>query len=328
MSEDAYKRSYEREKTARMQAEQLLEVKSRELYAANQELKQAHESLIAQQSALVKNEKLASIGTISAGIAHEVNNPLAFVSSNIEMLEEYWDAMTKLYHLHMQFISQGALQETALNQAKETIKSEDIPYLIKDSKTLFTDTKDGLKRVKDIVQNLRDFSRTQAEDWDEIDINANLESTLKVLSSPIINSQCEITLELTDMPAIWCNAGELNQVFLNLINNALQAMASSTTKHLTISSTATEEQAIITITDTGAGMDANIIEKVFDPFFTTKTVGEGTGLGLYISQKVIDDHNGKLEVSSEIDKGTTFTITLPTKQDKQGTLESDQATQE
>ncbi|TBR42791.1 GHKL domain-containing protein [Marinomonas agarivorans] len=313
MSDDAYKRSYEREKAARMQAEELLEIKSRELYAANQELKQAHESLVAQQSAMVKNEKLASIGTISAGIAHEVNNPLAFVSSNIEMLESYWETMIKLYHLHMQFISQKALNDEALALAKETIKGEDIPYLINDSTTLFTDTKDGLKRVKDIVQNLRDFSRTQAEDWDEVDLNANLESTLKVLSSAIIKNQCEVTLKLGDLPLIWCNAGELNQVFLNLINNGIQAMSDTKEKRLTISTQADEQHVFIRIGDTGMGISTDIMDKIFDPFFTTKGVGKGTGLGLHISQKVVDDHQGKLTVESEMQQGTIFTIQLPLK---------------
>lgn len=312
-SEDAYKRSYEREKAARMQAERLLEDKSRELYAAHKELKEAHESLITQQSALVKNEKLASIGTISAGIAHEVNNPLAFASSNVEILEEYWQSISQLYHLLMRLISQGEIQESALNNVKETIKQADIPYIINDSKTLFVDTKDGLSRVKSIVQNLRDFSRTQAEDWAESDINPSLESTLKILSSQINNSQCEIKLALNPIPTTWCNLGELNQVFLNLINNALQAMENSDEKVMTLTTEASDTEISISIADTGSGISEEVKQKIFDPFFTTKDIGQGTGLGLYISQKVIDDHDGKIEATSEPDQGTTFIITLPIK---------------
>ena len=318
MAEDAYKRSYEREKNARLQAEKLLEDKARELYAANQELKQAHESLITQQSALVKNEKLASIGTISAGIAHEVNNPLAFSSSNLEIIEEYWLSMTQLYHLIVRLISQGEFSDSAL----ETIKKEDIPYLLKDSTNLFHDTKDGLARVKSIVQNLRDFSRTQADDWDKSDINASLENTLKILSSQIIGGQCEIKLDLSPIPIIWCNLGELNQVFLNLINNAIHAMATSSEKTLTLTSKATEENIILSIKDTGIGMDENLIKSIFDPFFTTKEIGQGTGLGLHISQKVVDAHSGKIEVQSEVGEGTTFIITLPIKrQEEESTSE-------
>jgi len=171
--------------------------------------------------------------------------------------------------------------------------------------------------VKSIIQNLRDFSRTQAEDWDESDINASLESTLKILSSQINASQCEIKLELTTIPTIWCNLGELNQVFLNLINNALQAMEHSPEKVLTLTSHANNTDILLSIEDTGEGMSEEVQKSIFDPFFTTKEIGQGTGLGLYISQKVIDDHQGKIEVKSEAGKGTKFIITLPIQHKKQ-----------
>lgn len=320
MSDDAYKRAYTREKMARLAAEQLLEDKSRELYLSSQQLSEAHDELkknhaelVTQQSALVKNEKLASIGLLSAGVAHEINNPLAFVNSNLEMLNDYWQAMFSLYSAVEQLLESTDLSNDKKSALKELIDEEDLEYISSDFKNLFNDTQDGLIRVTNIVQNLQHFSRIHDEDWDNVDINASLESTLKIINHQIKNSLCEIKLNLTCKELVWCNLGELNQVFLNLLQNAIHAMEETETKTLTISTEESADNILIRISDTGYGIKKDNYQKIFDPFFTTKTVGQGTGLGLYISYKIVKDHNGDIDIKSEEGKGSQFTITLPLK---------------
>ncbi len=320
MSEDAYKRAFKREKMARLEAEQLLENKSRELYLSSQQLSNAHEELkknhtelVTQQSALVKNEKLASIGLLSAGVAHEINNPLAFVNSNLDMLDSYWKAMFSLYQAIEPLLNSSDISDEQKTALKELIEEQDLEYISEDFKTLFEDTQDGLIRVTNIVQNLQHFSRIHDEDWDYVDINASLESTLKIINHQVKNSLCDIKLDFNCKELVWCNLGELNQVFLNLLQNAIHAMEDTPTKLLTIG---TKEQAgnvLIQITDTGYGIKKENYQKIFDPFFTTKTVGQGTGLGLYISYKIVKDHNGDIDIASEPDKGSQFTISLPIK---------------
>ena len=320
MSEDAYKRAFKREKMARLEAEQLLENKSRELYLSSQQLSNAHEELkknhtelVTQQSALVKNEKLASIGLLSAGVAHEINNPLAFVNSNLEMLDSYWQAMFSLYQAIEPLLNSKDISDEKKSVLKELIDEQDLEYISEDFKTLFEDTQDGLIRVTNIVQNLQHFSRIHDEDWDYVDINASLESTLKIINHQIKNSLCEIKLNLNCKELVWCNLGELNQVFLNLLQNAIHAMEDTPTKLLSISTQEKAGNVIIQISDTGYGIKKENYQKIFDPFFTTKTVGQGTGLGLYISYKIVKDHNGDIDISSEPDKGSQFTISLPIK---------------
>lgn len=325
MSDDAYKRAFQREKKARLEAEQLLENKSRELYLINQELSLAndkisksHEALVSQHSVLVKNEKLASIGLLSAGIAHEINNPLAFVSSNLEMLDSYWQAMDHLYQTLQNELHDAGISDDKKLLFSKLITEKDLEYIASDFINLFEDTQDGLMRVTTIVQNLQHFSRIQEEDWSNCDINKSLKSTLKIINHQIKNANCKVELSLASIPAVWCNLGELNQVFLNLLQNAIHAMESLADKVLTLSTWQEDQNIFIRIKDNGKGIKAEHFEKIFDPFFTTKTIGEGTGLGLYISHKIVSDHGGEIDIVSEPNAGAQFTIQLPIKkqQDK------------
>lgn len=323
MSDDAYKRAYTREKMARLEAEQLLENKSRELYLINQqlsdtnnELKAKHEELITQQSAMVKNEKLASIGLLSAGVAHEINNPLAFVNSNLEMLESYWQAMFCLYKEIEASLQGSDISDKKRLALTKLIDEKDLDYISSDFLSLFKDTHEGLERVTNIVQNLQHFSRIHDEDWDNVDINESLQSTLKIINHQIKNSNCHINFDLQASQAVWCNLGELNQVFLNLLQNAIHAMEESEEKALNISTSQDAKTTYINIKDTGQGIKPEHFEKIFDPFFTTKTVGQGTGLGLYISYKIIKDHKGDIDISSELGKGTEFKLQLPTNKEE------------
>lgn len=313
MSEDAYKRAFKREKLARLEAEQLLEDKSRELYLSNQQLSQKHNALMAQQSAMIKNEKLASIGLLSAGIAHEINNPLAFVSSNLEVLDSYWQAMNCLYgNVQELLLNQDIPEETKISLSK-LMTEKDLEYIASDFINLFEDTNDGLKRVTTIVQNLQHFSRTQEEDWDYCDINKSIQSTLKIINHQIKQCNCQVNLSLQSLEKSWCNIGELNQVFLNLLQNAIHAMENAHQKILNINTWQDTKNVYISIEDTGHGIRAEHFEKIFAPFFTTKAIGQGTGLGLHISYKIVLDHKGSIDIASELGLGAKFTIQLPIK---------------
>ena len=318
MSDDAYKRAFQREKRARLEAEQLLENKSRELYLSNQELtlannklSESNQVLVSQHSVLVKNEKLVSIGLLSAGVAHEINNPLAFVSSNLEMLDSYWQAMQHLYQAFIIELNGPDMSEDKKQKLNKLIVDKDLEYISSDIVNLFNDTQDGLLRVTAIVQNLQHFSRIQAEDWSYSDINKSLKSTLKLINHQIKNTHCQVNLNLGEMANACCNLGELNQVFLNLLQNAIHAMEGLSNKVLNISTWQEKQNLFICIQDNGHGISPEHTEKIFDPFFTTKTVGEGTGLGLYISYKIIKDHAGEIDIESEPEAGAKFTIRLP-----------------
>jgi C4-dicarboxylate-specific signal transduction histidine kinase len=314
MSEDAYKRAYKREKLARLEAEQLLEDKSRELYLSNQQLSQKHNALMTQQSAMIKNEKLASIGLLSAGIAHEINNPLAFVSSNLEVLDSYWQSMNALYERVQELLLNQHIPEDIKSALSKLVIEKDLEYIASDFINLFDDTNDGLKRVTTIVQNLQHFSRTQEEDWDYCDMNKSIQSTLKIINHQIKQCNCQVNLSLQTLEKSWCNIGELNQVFLNLLQNAIHAMENSPTKILNIITWQDSKSVYLSIEDSGHGIKTEHFEKIFTPFFTTKAIGEGTGLGLHISYKIILDHKGTIDISSEAGFGAKFTIQLPIKQ--------------
>lgn len=303
-----YKSAYEREKSARLQAEKILEEKSRELYLKNQRLQESYETLQQQQAAMLQNEKLATLGTLSAGMAHEINNPLAFVKSNIESLSQYHASYARLIDLLTTHIEQ--FPDDIREQFQQTLKEEDIGYIQEDLPGLMSDTEDGLSRVRDIVMNLRSFARTQSSDRCAANLIEGIESTLKLLQNELKNSVV-LDLDLQPIPEITCNPNELNQVFLNLIINAKHATEGVNKPRISIASSHSEAMVCITITDNGCGMDAETLSKIFVPFYTTKPVGKGTGMGLAIAYGIVQDHGGEIQAESTQGKGTCFTITLP-----------------
>lgn len=311
MSEDsAYKEAYRREKLARQQAEQLLEDKSRELFLLNNQLLDINTQLKEHQSLMLRNEKLATLGTLSAGIAHEINNPLAFVLSNMESLGRYIEAYNKLIKLNCNWQEK---QQLALPQATELtqlFKDYDLAYIREDTPELLRDTEEGLKRLRDIVQNLRHFSHSQGAERVSADLNMGINSTLSILKSEL-KEGIEVTCLLDPLPLTQCNPGELNQVFLNLLVNAKQALTKTRHPHIYISTTCQDDSLIIRVKDNGCGMDENVRKEIFDPFFTTKAVGQGTGMGLSIAYGIIKDHGGTIAVDSSPGKGTCFEIRLP-----------------
>lgn len=306
--EDAYKIAYEREKHARLKAEEVLENKSRELFLKNESLKESYDLLQKQQTAMLQNEKLATLGTLAAGIAHEINNPLAFVKSNIESLSQYHRSYARLSSF-IQEIS-DTLPKKTQNSLTKLFEEEDIIFIEEDLPELMSDTEEGLTRVRNIVMNLRSFTRTQSTDRCTANLVEGIKNTLKLLHNEL-NSSVKLNLNLQAIPEISCNLNELNQVFLNLIINAKQATENQERPTITVSTSTTESEVIIKITDNGCGMSQEVQKEIFVPFFTTKSIGKGTGMGLAISYGIIKDHNGEISAYSIEGQGTTFTIKLP-----------------
>lgn len=306
--ENPYIAAYEREKHARLKAEEILESKSRELFLKNERLQESYEILQKQQTAMLQNEKLATLGTLAAGMAHEINNPLAFVKSNIESLTQYHTSYARLAAFVAEISS--SLSENRQSQLKTLLEEEDINFIQEDLPELMSDTVEGLTRVRDIVMNLRSFARTQSTDRCTANLVEGIQSTLKLLHSEL-NNDVVLKLDLQPVQDISCNPNELNQVFLNLIINAKHATEGRERPKIAVSSSAEQSEIIIKISDNGHGMTKEVQKEIFVPFFTTKPVGEGTGMGLAIAYGIIKDHGGEISVSSIEGKGTTFTIKLP-----------------
>ena len=306
--ENAYKIAYEREKRARLKAEEILESKSRELFLKSERLKESYDLLQKQQAAMLQNEKLATLGTLAAGMAHEINNPLAFVTSNIESLIKYHHSYATVIAF-MKEIS-GTMPDDLRTDYEKLVEEEDLEYIEEDLPELMSDTVEGLTRVRDIVKNLRSFARSQSSDRDLSDVVSGIESTIKLLNSELKNS-VDLKLDLQPVPSISCNFNELNQVFLNLIINAKHATEKQPKPTISISSQTSNSEIVIEISDNGCGMSEDVIKEIFVPFYTTKATGKGTGMGLAIAYGIIKDHNGEIIVNSEEGQGTTFTIKLP-----------------
>lgn len=308
--QDAYKKAFEREREvkARQLAEKLLEDKTRELYDNVLHLEGVVEKLNSTQAQLVQSEKMSSLGQLTTGIAHEINNPIGFSYSNLSCLNDY---LTDLFLLDDHIIKSNdfQLEQTELlkkyRQIHENINAnyikQDIPILIKD-------TFEGLNRVKSIVANLKKISHKGNDEFTSCNINECINDCLKAVKSEF--KYCiDITLELSDCPKISGQISDLNQVFINLFINSSHACKEN--GHLLIKSYHEKDNVIVSIKDNGIGIAKDNLQKIFDPFFTTKDIGSGTGLGLSISHGIIEKHNGKITVESIENHGTCFTITLP-----------------
>lgn len=302
------KQAYSREKRARKETEEILEEKTLELFAANHELKTANETLRKQQRTMVKNEKLAALGELSAGIAHEINNPLAFIISNINTLEDYCNHFTSITHTAQKVGSNTNIDNQAAYNLTEELAKQDVNYMINDSRLIFEEVREGLDRVKDIVTNLKSFSRTQSSDREKANVRDCVSSALKIANNKI-KYHCEVVQEFTPTPEVYCNKNELTQVFLNIILNAAQAIIKQGT--ITINTHCSDDYIIIDISDTGIGIPEENINKIFNPFFTAKPLGEGTGLGLSVSYGIIKDLDGTISAESTPGEGTTFTVLIP-----------------
>lgn len=305
-----------RERESRKRAERLLEEKSRELFESFQQLENAHEELKQNQRKLVQSEKMASLGVLSAGVAHEINNPIGFVTSNLSTLNEYtpifYEAFVLLKNLLSKLESEPAYRSD-YHAVKSFLEEKQVDFLVEDTSDILVETLDGLRRVTDIVAGLQTFARAENASMELIDPVECVRSTASLIKSDS-KHQFELVDELIDVPPIVGNAGKLGQVFMNLIVNAIQAVSSAREDgKVSLRSYLDKQFVCIDVCDDGPGMTPEVVEKIFEPFYTTKEEGEGTGLGLSLTQGIVDEHGGIIRVESEAGKGTTFTIALPLK---------------
>ncbi len=285
--------------------------RTEELEIMNSDLQTTLVNLKSTQGHLVEAEKMASLGHLTAGIAHEINNPINYVSSNVEPLrQDLNDILTVLngYKTIAESSNDEQLQ-AILKKEKEL----DLDYSIKEMHELLGGIEEGAKRTSEIVIGLKNFSRTDEDEAQSADINNGLRSTITILKSEM--KGIELITELGSIPHIKCYLGKLNQVFMNLMDNAIDAIrerhSDLTEGTIKVTSSHTDKEVIITIEDNGMGMNEEIANSIFDPFYTTKEVGKGTGLGLSITYGIIEKHNGQISVSSKPNEGSTFTIQLP-----------------
>lgn len=277
---------------------------------AYQELNRTLADLQETQLQLVQSEKMASLGQLTAGIAHEINNPINFVSANVKPLQRDIGNLLEVLNRYAELRPEGdvALQLAEIAELKEDIE---LDYVIDEIQMLIRGIEDGARRTAEIVKGLRNFSRLDETDLKRANVNEGIESTLVLLHSTY-KDHVQVTKDYGDLPDIECFPGQLNQVFMNLLTNAIQAIPENGT--IDIATRNLGDRVRVSIRDSGGGIPKELLGKIFDPFFTTKEVGKGTGLGLSISLGIIEKHHGTMEVESQAGKGTEFIITLPVEQ--------------
>ncbi len=311
-TQSAIEKALQRERVRRKLAEQLLEKKSRELFSFYEDLELAHLDLQKNQRQLVHSEKMASIGILVAGIAHEINNPVGYVQSNIHTLKEYLPVFLRLSDYLEKFLelAPGGEEFSQLkDEVSRYLKETDLSYISADSLSLIDESLDGLTRIGEIVKGLRTFAHTGGFEHALLDVNNCLRSIYALVNGQT-KGGCQITMDLQPVPKVMASETKLGQVFLNLLVNATQAIEHEE-GHIFLRSYESNSNVVIEVEDNGSGISEENMGKLFTPFFTTKPVGEGTGLGLSISFGIMQELQGNLDVSSELGRGTTFKVLLP-----------------
>ena len=283
-----------------------IEQANRQLQANNEELKQLNEKLESAHTQLLQSEKMASIGQLAAGVAHEINNPVGFVNSNLGTLNKYIAGMFKVIDAYEGAAS--AIEAAKLPLVTQAKQEVDYSYLKEDIPSLMKESQDGLQRVKRIVQDLKDFSHVDESNWQQANLEQGMDSTLNVVNNEL-KYKAKVVKEYAGIPDVECMPSQLNQVFMNMLVNAAQAIEKDGT--ITVRSGSEGDQVWMEVEDTGKGIPPEHLNRIFDPFFTTKPVGKGTGLGLALSYGIVNKHNGRIEVKSEVGKGSTFRVWLP-----------------
>jgi PAS domain S-box-containing protein len=253
----------------------------------HEELVAVHQQLVENQQQLIQSEKMAFLGQLAAGVAHEINNPLGYVMSNLEVLSEDFEELLE--------------ELRAATGEQDSAKVEEAAEILRESIA-------GLDRLADIVQRLKNFARPADETLEEADLNHEVEEALKIVWNEI-KHKCTVNKRLGELPLLRCRPGQLNQVFTNLLANAAQA--SPAQGEITVETEFTGTEIVVRVADMGKGISEENIPRLFTPFFTTKPAGEGTGLGLSVSYGIVQKHNGTIDVESEPGHGSTFTVRLP-----------------
>jgi two-component system NtrC family sensor kinase len=276
-----------------------------DLERRNEELRESKEKLERLQAQMVHSEKMASLGQLAAGVAHELNNPAGFIFGNMEILKECTSGLERL----LKFYETASLSAEESAQVRRIKDEIDYENTLDDLCSILADCHDGAERIRDVVQNLRTFSRLDEADFKKVDIHEGLDATIRLLSRYYTSGEVELYRDYADLPLVDCYAGQLNQVWMNLLANAAHAVKDGGDVRVT---TRQEGQmAVVRVSDTGIGIAPEYLKKIFDPFFTTKPVGDGTGLGLSVTYSIIERHGGTITVESHLGVGTTFTVTIP-----------------
>ncbi len=282
---------------------------NRELRKEKEEQERLLKEIQYAQDQLLQSEKMASIGQLAAGVAHEINNPVGYINSNINSMQNYINEIFELIEKY-----QG-IEEFLPDDKKEEIRKireeADLEFLKDDVVDLVNESIEGVTRVKQIVNDLKNFSRVDEAEWGWTDLHEGIDSTLNIVHNEI-KYKAEVEKHYGDIPDVWCIASQVNQVIMNMLVNAAHAIQERGV--ITITTGVDNGFVFVKIADDGCGIPEDKVNKIFDPFYTSKPVGEGTGLGLSLSFGIIEKHKGTIEVNSEVGKGTEFTILLPLKE--------------
>lgn len=288
------------------------ETAERELLDRNDELNALNVKLSAVKEHLIQSEKLASIGQLAAGIAHEINNPIGYIFSNFGTLENY---LTQLFGMLDAYekAEVACCAPQTLHELQAKREEIELAFLKEDILVLMRESKEGIVRVRKIVQDLKDFSHVDTNpDWQFANLNQGIDSTLNVINNEI-KYRADLVKDYCDLPEVQCMPSQINQVVMNLVLNAAQAMGAERGK-ITVRTGVADDKVWLEVIDNGSGIPKDVLPRIFDPFYTTKAVGKGTGLGLSLSYGVIQKHHGSIDVQSEIGKGSAFHVTLPLRQ--------------
>ncbi len=295
----------ERAGTQMHHLEHLVEQRTAELLQEVDERKQL-------ESQLVQSEKLASLGQLAAGVAHEINNPIGFISSNLGTLDSYFKQLQDVLDAYQK--AEAAIGSAELLDHLEALRKQvELDFLREDIPLLIKESKDGINRVGQIVRDLKDFSRVDTrQEWQWVNLQVGIDSTLNIVANEL-KYKADVIKEYQVLPDVECLPSQINQVVMNLIVNAVQAMGPERGT-ITLRNGVIGENVWVEVADTGSGIAPESLPKIFDPFFTTKPVGQGTGLGLSLSYGIVKKHRGDITVRSEVGVGTTFRIELPIRQ--------------
>jgi two-component system NtrC family sensor kinase len=276
-----------------------------DLERQNSELASRKAELEKLQAQLVHSEKMASLGQLAAGVAHELNNPAGFIYGNMDLLKNFAEGLSELLAIYDEL----ELDDKSALRVKEVKDGLLYESLMPELQSIIADCTEGAVRIRDVVHNLRLFSRLDEADVKKIDLHEGIDSTIRLLSRYYSSGHVRLIREYGTLPVVSCFAGQLNQVWMNLLANAAQAIGASGAVHIVTHTDG--DFVVVQISDTGCGIPADALTKIFDPFFTTKAVGEGTGLGLSISYGIVERHGGSITATSVVGAGTTFTVRIP-----------------